>query len=82
MAGSIIAVNETNEPMHVFVSTYSNDDGDDSWYTVGANRRESWDRDGWELVAFKNQDDSWRAGVYVPANSTVTYRGLDDITWK
>ncbi|KAI0366846.1 hypothetical protein BV20DRAFT_1055335 [Pilatotrama ljubarskyi] len=80
--GSIIVVNETEGPMYVFVSSYSNDTGDDDWYNIGPRKRDSWDRDGWELVAFKNQDDTWRAGVYVPTDTTVTYRGLNDITWK
>ncbi|KAI0366848.1 hypothetical protein BV20DRAFT_1001746 [Pilatotrama ljubarskyi] len=79
--GSIIVVNDTNGPMYVFVSSYSNPTGHSDWYNIGPGKRDSWSRDGWELVAFKNEDDTKRAGVYVPVNSTVTYRGLDDITW-
>ncbi|KAI0356081.1 hypothetical protein OH77DRAFT_1520632 [Trametes cingulata] len=82
MAGSIIVINESCGPMHVFVSKYSNKNGGDAWYTIEAGERDSWSRPGWEVVAFKDANDTHRAGVYVPTNSTVTYRGLNDITWR
>ncbi|KAI0373548.1 hypothetical protein BV20DRAFT_743668 [Pilatotrama ljubarskyi] len=79
---SIIIVNGSSSTLHVFVSKYTNSNGSDAWFTVDAGKRESWSRSGWELVAFKNADDTKRAGVYVPVNSTVTYRSLGDITWE
>ncbi|KAI8969778.1 hypothetical protein BD414DRAFT_502618 [Trametes punicea] len=78
--GSIIVSNASSSPITVFVSKYSNSSGDDSWFTVPANTRESWDRNGWELVAFKNANDTDRAGVYVRVESTVTFHSLSNIT--
>ncbi|KAI0356070.1 hypothetical protein OH77DRAFT_1401835 [Trametes cingulata] len=81
MTGSIIVVNESSGPMHVFVPKDSNKHGHDEWYTIGAGGGNVWMREGWELAAFKNADDTQRAGVYVPTDTTITYRGLNDITW-
>ncbi|KAI8969780.1 hypothetical protein BD414DRAFT_255671 [Trametes punicea] len=78
--GSIIVANATSSTITVFVSKYSNSNGDDSWFNVPANTRESWDRNGWELVAFKNTNDTDRAGVYVRVESTVTFHSLSNIT--
>lgn len=80
MPGSIIVHNATSRPCHVFVSKYSNPSGSDDWYILQAGQSDSWGRDGWELVAFMNDDDTDRGGVYVPLNTSVTYNGLHDIT--
>ncbi|KAI8976696.1 hypothetical protein BD414DRAFT_496269 [Trametes punicea] len=78
--GSIIVHNATSVPISAFVSKYTNESkGSDDWFTVAAHSRESWERDGWELVAFKNDDDTDRAGVYVRVDSTVTFYSLQDI---
>ncbi|KAI9067848.1 hypothetical protein FKP32DRAFT_1588204 [Trametes sanguinea] len=78
--GSIIVNNATGSTITVFVSKYSNSGGDDSWFNVPANTRESWSRNGWELVAFKNSNDTTRAGVYVSVESTVTFHSFSNIT--
>ncbi|KAI0631126.1 hypothetical protein C8Q77DRAFT_1159828 [Trametes polyzona] len=80
MAGSIIVVNASSSPCQVFVSKYSG--GNDNWFTLAPGQSDSWARDGWELVAFKSGDANYndRAGVYVRANSTITYRGLHNIS--
>ncbi|CDO70369.1 hypothetical protein BN946_scf184999.g9 [Trametes cinnabarina] len=78
--GSIIVNNATGSTITVFVSKYSNSGGDDSWFNVPANSRESWSRNGWELVAFKNSNDTTRAGVYVPVESTVTFHSFSNIS--
>ncbi|KAI0807571.1 hypothetical protein C8Q74DRAFT_1228083 [Fomes fomentarius] len=75
--GSIIVINASNEDISSFVSKYS--DGDDNWFKVTAGGRDSWSRKGWELVAFKNANDTKRAGVYVPVNSTVTFHSFTNI---
>ncbi|KAI0631114.1 hypothetical protein C8Q77DRAFT_1159815 [Trametes polyzona] len=80
MGGSIIVINASSGPCHVFVSKYSHSSGHDDWFTLGPGQRDSWSRDGWEVVAFKNDGDTDRSGVYVNTNSTVTYHDLHNIT--
>ncbi|KAI0644561.1 hypothetical protein C8Q79DRAFT_780337 [Trametes meyenii] len=80
MVSGIIVVNKSSAPISVFVSKYSNSKGDDSWFTLGPGASDTWGRSGWELVAFKNHDDSDRAGVYVHANHAVTFNSLHSIT--
>ncbi|OJT14024.1 hypothetical protein TRAPUB_9414 [Trametes pubescens] len=80
MTGSIIVHNATSEPCHVFVSKYSRQSANDDWYVLQPGQRDSWARDGWEVVAFKNGDDTDRGGVYVRVNTTVTFNGLYNIS--
>ncbi|KAI0631121.1 hypothetical protein C8Q77DRAFT_1159822 [Trametes polyzona] len=80
MTGSIIIVNASSGPCHVFVSKYSYSQGDDSWFTLGPGQRDSWARNNWELVAFKNDGDSDRSGVYVRADTTVVYHSLHNVS--
>lgn len=78
--GSIIVINASGEDISSFVSKYTYSDGDDNWFKVTAASRDSWSRKGWELVAFKNGNDTKRAGVYVPVNSVVTFHSFTNIT--
>ena len=78
--GAIIVVNNSPAAIHVFVSKYSNSNGSDEWYTIAAGKRDSWARSGWELVAFKNANDTDRAGKYVPVNSEVVFTDLAHVT--
>ncbi|KAL7277298.1 hypothetical protein ACG7TL_009154 [Trametes sanguinea] len=78
--GSIIVINNSGSPISVFVSKYSNSDGSDAWFTLQPGGRDSWSRKGWELVAFKNAKDSNRTGVYVPADSTVTFDDMAHVS--
>ena len=78
--GAIIVVNNSSAAIHVLVSKYSNSNGSDEWYTIAAGKRDSWARSGWELVAFKNANDTDRAGRYVPVNSEVVFTDLAHIT--
>ena len=78
--GAIIVVNNSSAAIHVFVSKYSNSNGSDEWYTIAAGKRDSWARSGWELVAFKNANDTDRAGTYVPVNSEVVFTDLAHVT--
>ena len=78
--GAIIVVNNSSAAIHVFVSKYTNSNGSDEWYTIAAGQRDTWSRSGWELVAFKNANDTDRAGKYVPANTEVVFTDLAHIT--
>ncbi|KAI0666556.1 hypothetical protein C8Q78DRAFT_984005 [Trametes maxima] len=80
MPSSIIVANKSSVPIRVFVSKYTNSKGHDDWYTLAPGTSDSWERSGWELVAFKNDDDSDRSGVYVHANHSVTYHSLHNLT--
>ena len=77
--GAIIVVNNSSAAIHVFVSKYTNSNGSDEWYTIAAGKRDTWSRSGWELVAFKNEDDSMRAGVYIPINKKVVFYSFNNI---
>ncbi|OSD01510.1 hypothetical protein PYCCODRAFT_1468672 [Trametes coccinea BRFM310] len=80
--GSIIVINNSSSTISVFVSKYSNDDGSDAWFTLEPGGRDSWSRTAkwWEFVAFKNANDTNRAGVYVPVDSTVTFTDMAHIS--
>ena len=80
MAGGINIRNVSSGNCHVFVSKYSNAQGSDDWYQLGPGQSDTWSRSGWELVAFKNDGDTNRAGRYVLADTTVTFDGLGNIT--
>lgn len=77
--GAIVVINNSSGPIHVFISKYSNSNGSDEWYVLEAGKRDSWARNGWEVVAFKNGNDTNRSGRYVEVNSTVTFNNLGDI---
>ena len=79
MAGGINIRNVSSGNCHVFVSKYTNKSASDDWYTIPVAQRESWQRNGWELVAFKNDADTERAGKYVRVDSTVTFTSLGNI---
>lgn len=76
--GTIIVANESGSAVEVFVSSTSG--GSDAWYSVATGTSETWSRTSWEVVVFKNADDTDRAGVYVRVDSTVVFKSLDDIT--
>ncbi|KAI0324311.1 hypothetical protein GY45DRAFT_1263066 [Cubamyces sp. BRFM 1775] len=65
--GSIIVINSSSSDIFVFVSKHSNSSGFDDWSKLAPGERDAWSRNEWELVAFRNADDTARAGVYVPA---------------
>jgi len=79
MTGSIIVHNKSKQDIHVFVSKYSNSNGSDEWFVVKAGASDSWSRNNWEVVAFKNNDDTERAGVYVQTNVKITFGSFGDI---
>lgn len=77
--GSMIVHNKSNSAVSCFVSKWTSDGGNESWFPLGANCRDSWSRNGWETVGFKNENDTKRAGIYVPINSTVIFYSFDNI---
>lgn len=77
--GSMQIQNKSNCRVVCFVSTYSNKDGSDAWYTISSQSGDTWIRMGWELVAFKDEDDTRRAGVYAPVNSRIIFHSFDNI---
>ncbi|KAK7437591.1 hypothetical protein VKT23_018489 [Stygiomarasmius scandens] len=79
MTGSIIVHNESKQDIQVFVSKYSNSNGSDEWFVVKAGASDSWSRNNWEVVAFKNNNDTERAGVYVRTNMKITFVSFGDI---
>ncbi|KAI0674547.1 hypothetical protein C8Q78DRAFT_1015462 [Trametes maxima] len=76
---SIIVSNKSSSPITVFVSKYTNPRGSDRWYTLAAGAHDSWERNGWELVAFKNSNDSHRTGVYVYTNQAVIFHSMHHV---
>ncbi|KAF8873592.1 hypothetical protein CPB84DRAFT_1690700, partial [Gymnopilus junonius] len=70
--------------LQVFVSKYSNSNGNDGWYNVAGNfddpTKSFWNRDGWELIAFQSPRTSARRGWYIhTAGETVdiTFYGFE-----
>lgn len=61
------------------ISTTSGGNG--AWFKLAAgDEKDSWKRNGWETVAFKNEDDTERKGVYVTnrgARVTIDFHGFD-----
>lgn len=74
----IFVINKSGKPIDVFVSKYSGG-GSDDWFTLNSEAGDTWkrDRNGWELVAFR--DNNARAGVYVELGGTVEFHGLKNI---
>ena len=78
----ITVINNTPEHISTFVTKSTADNGTDTWCQLApSGGHDRWARgDGWELVAFKNADDTTHAGVYVPVNFIVTFKSLENIT--
>ena len=70
--GNYIYINKEGSPrIQAFVSKYSNPSGSEEWYNVPSEWNES-GRSCWELVAFRNKEDTHREGAYVySTNATV-----------
>ncbi|KAI0833307.1 hypothetical protein BC628DRAFT_1414127 [Trametes gibbosa] len=74
--GAIIVANLSTQPVDVFVSKYSNEQGSDAWISIAPGARSHWDRSGWELVAFKREDTKERHGVYVDENYLIKFYAI------
>ena len=77
--GSIIVINKSSSSISAFVSKWTNNNGDEKWFTLAAGARDSWSRGGWECVGFKNGTDTKRDGKYVPVDSTVVFHDFGHI---
>lgn len=53
--------------LKVFVSAYTN--GKDDWFDLASDfsdpAKSHWNRDGWEVIVFKNPADDTRRGWYI-----------------
>lgn len=78
MTTPIIVINDSGSPVMVLVSKINDGKGSSDWYTLAKESRDQWSRPGWEVVAFKNEDDSNRVGVYVKPGSIVTFKGFKE----
>jgi hypothetical protein len=77
---AIIVENKSSAPIQVFVSKYSNSDGNDKWFELQPGAKDSWNRSNWELVAFKIGSSGPRAGVYVDDGAIVSFHDLRNIS--
>ncbi|KAK6338423.1 hypothetical protein TWF730_002485 [Orbilia blumenaviensis] len=82
MTGFIRVANNSSGVIHVFVSKYNG--GDDGWFKLDPGESDNWSRKegaggGWEVVGFRNTDDTNRSGRYVRVNTSIIFRGFDDI---
>ncbi|KAK6517459.1 hypothetical protein TWF281_004115 [Arthrobotrys megalospora] len=80
--GIIRVINESSTPVELFVSKYNG--GDDNWFTLQPGGGDTWTRKegtggGWEVVAFRDGFDTTRTGRYVKVNSSVIFRGFDEV---
>jgi hypothetical protein len=69
--------NRTNTKIFVFISKWSNSQGDDEWYPLEVGSYADWIRKGWELVAVKFYDND-RSGIYTTP-TTLSIYGKNDI---
>jgi hypothetical protein len=79
---SFLVNNHSEKLVYCFISTASGGNGD--WFKIPPGGNDTWARSGWETIAFKNEDDTERKGVYVKnhgSQATIGFYGFDeDIT--
>ncbi|KAF8957527.1 hypothetical protein BDZ97DRAFT_1846030 [Flammula alnicola] len=76
--------NQSNvKDIKAFVSKYTKD-GNDNWFLVPSSFSDSstshWDRNGWELVAFKDQATGTQRGWYIDCTGQtvdITFYGFN-----
>ncbi|KAJ3490805.1 hypothetical protein NLI96_g1168 [Meripilus lineatus] len=73
--------NTSDHAIKCFVSSYNG--GSDEWYDLSSSYKgDSWKRNGWEVVAFKNENDTRRVGFYLNTRDKTTYivfRSFDNV---
>jgi len=77
-AGGFLVSNHSAKPIYCFISTTSGGNGD--WFKIPPGGNDTWARSGWETIAFKDENDQERKGVYVTNNgskATVDFHGFD-----
>jgi len=77
-SGAFVIYNQTDQPLRVFVSKYTNNKGSDAWYTLNPGKNENWKRSGWEFIAIEF-DDKDRKGFYLPCPQKLTIKGKDNV---
>jgi hypothetical protein len=72
--------NKSGSNINAFVTTWSGG-GFDAWYPLHPGEEDTWKRNsnGWDLVAFKDDGDTHRAGVYVKLPKTIVFNAFNDI---
>lgn len=82
MGYTITVCNNTDERVECFISNFATKNGSDDWYPIEAEERDSWNRShgGWEVVGFRNADDSVRAAKYLDVRKAVVvnFNGFED----
>ncbi|KAF3280559.1 hypothetical protein TWF970_002773 [Orbilia oligospora] len=78
MTGFIRVSNNSSFAVRVFVSKYNG--GNDDWFTLQPGGSDNWSRKGgWEVVVFRDGDDTNRVGRYVRANTSLVFNGFDSV---
>ncbi|KDQ10041.1 hypothetical protein BOTBODRAFT_36661 [Botryobasidium botryosum FD-172 SS1] len=78
MSGGIVVINSSTAPVFCYVAReHQPPGGDGGWYKLGPGVYDRWDRPGgkWEVVGFRNGDDTVRGAAFARAGSTVTFNG-------
>jgi hypothetical protein len=76
--GSFLVSNRSEKPVFCCISTASGGNGD--WFKLPPGGNDTWARSGWETVAFKDENDTERKGVYIKTNGSkaiVDFQGFD-----
>ncbi|KAF9551421.1 hypothetical protein CPC08DRAFT_823175 [Agrocybe pediades] len=73
--------NGSQSTIEVFISKYTNKDhGSDAWYTLQDGASDTWNRNGYEILAFKDPKTGDRRGWYLDCTDQtreITFRGFD-----
>lgn len=80
MVHNITVRNKSATTVYCFMTTYTHS-GNDNWYKIEPGNSEVWYRNGWDFVAFKNDADDKRAGVYLNMkhDMTIDFMSFDEI---
>lgn len=73
--------NVSGQDISCFISKYTG--GDDNWFRLSSSFSDGrWGHSGWEVVVFKNADDSQRRGLYLNNRGKtvyITFRSFENI---
>jgi hypothetical protein len=76
--GGFLINNRSNITISCWISTSSG--GSNEWFRMRPGEKDTWKRSGWETIAFRNEDDTERTGIYVNNRgslTTIDFRGFD-----
>jgi hypothetical protein len=78
-SASFVVTNESQGSVFCCISTSSGGNG--AWFKLMPGEKETWRRSGWETIAFRNEDDMVRKGVYVTnkgGRAMIEFRGFEE----